>query len=505
MTEAGTPTVRQSAGSRIPLRITLVALLVGLVTLALLATGFATSALLKGYLQTEQDSQLRAAAAEAQHDVRQLEACIEREYRQPSRSEYYACIDPGSGSVNVLLGPQEDQRDVPDTDELLDEISPDGEPISVRSENGRDVWRVIGVEGPGGWTIVVGADMERDQIAISRLIATQGIVGLIVLCVLGAAGYVLVRNSLRPLAEVERTARAIADGDLSQRVPEGDDRTEVGRLTTALNRMLSRIERAFRAQQESETQARGSELRMRRFVADASHELRTPLTSIRGFAELYRQGAVRGDDDVRRLMERIESEGGRMGLLVEDLLLLARMDQQRPLTVKPVDLAAIAGDAVHDARAVQPDRPITLHLDDSLTDVPVLLGDEGRLRQIVGNLVTNALVHTPDGTRIRVSLGEEDDGMLVLRVADEGPGMDPADAARAFERFYRADASRNRAAGGTGLGLSIVDSLAAAHGGSVQLDTAPGQGTTVTVRLPRSGPPEPFSTDQPDGGDGDDD
>jgi two-component system OmpR family sensor kinase len=189
-----------------------------------------------------------------------------------------------------------------------------------------------------------------------------------------------------------------------------------------------------------------------------------------------------------------------MGLLVEDLLLLARMDQQRPLAVTPVDLAAIAGDAVHDARAVQPDRPISLHLDDSLTDVPVLLGDEGRLRQVVGNLVTNALVHTPAGTRITVRLAEDADGLLVLEVADEGPGMAPADAARAFERFYRADASRNRSAGGTGLGLSIVDSLVAAHGGTVQLDTAPGRGTTVTVRLPRSGPPEPAIL--PDGGDG---
>ena len=171
----------------------------------------------------------------------------------------------------------------------------------------------------------------------------------------------------------------------------------MGRLSTALNGMLSRIESAFRAQQASEEQARGSESRMRRFVADASHELRTPLTSIRGFAELYRQGAVRSDEDVRRLMERIEAEGSRMGLLVEDLLLLARLDQQRPLTVAPVDLADIAGDAVHDATAVQPDRPIALHLDESLTDVPVVLGDEGRLRQVVGNLVTNALTHTPAG------------------------------------------------------------------------------------------------------------
>jgi two-component system OmpR family sensor kinase len=195
-------------------------------------------------------------------------------------------------------------------------------------------------------------------------------------------------------------------------------------------------------------------------------------------------------------MERIEAEGGRMGLLVEDLLLLARLDQQRPLTFAPVDLAEIAGDAVHDAKAVQPERPISLHLDESLTDVPVVIGDESRLRQVVGNLVTNALTHTPPDVRVTVSVAEAagDGDALVLRVADEGPGMDGADASRAFERFYRADASRTRGedkvtkAGGTGLGLAIVSSLVAAHGGSVDLVTAPGQGATFTVRLPRSGP-----------------
>ncbi len=351
-------------------------------------------------------------------------------------------------------------------------------------------WRVMTARVPEGYTVVVATDLERDQAAIRRLVSIEAIVGLIVVTVLGAAGYVLVRNSLRPLIEVEETARAIAAGDLSRRVPEGNERTEVGRLATSLNGMLSRIETAFRAQQASEEQARGSEIRMRRFVADASHELRTPLTSIRGFAELYRQGAVGSEEEVRRLMERIEAEGARMGLLVEDLLLLARLDQQRPLVFAPVDLAGIAGDAVHDAKAVQPDRPIVLHLDESLTDVPVVRGDEGRLRQVVGNRVTNALTHTPAGTRVTVTVAQapDDDDVLVLRVADDGPGMEAADAERAFERFYRADASRNRSAGGTGLGLAIVSSLVAAHGGSVGLDTAPGQGVVVTVRLPRSGP-----------------
>jgi two-component system OmpR family sensor kinase len=231
---------------------------------------------------------------------------------------------------------------------------------------------------------------------------------------------------------------------------------------------------------------------MRRFVADASHELRTPLTSIRGFAELYRQGAVRTPEETRRLMQRIESEGARMGLLVEDLLQLARLDQQRPLTIVPVDLAEIAGDAVHDARAVQPDRPLAIRLDDSLTEVPVVLGDEARLRQVVGNLVTNALTHTPPDTRVTVTLSEDpaDPESVVLTVADTGPGMSHEDATRVFERFYRAESSRTRESGGNGLGLSIVASLVAAHGGTVQLHTAPGQGAVFTVRLPRSGPPE---------------
>ena len=372
-----------------------------------------------------------------------------------------------------------------------DDPGPDGgQYTNVPAQDGHRTWRVTTVNLPGGYTAVLAADLGRDQEVIARLVAIELIVGLVVLSALGAAGYVLVRNSLRPLAEVERTAQAIAAGDLSQRVPAGDERTEVGRLLTALNGMLSRIEHAFRAQQASEEEARASEERLRRFVADASHELRTPLTSIRGFAELYRQGAVRTEDDVRRLMQRIEAEGGRMGLLVEDLLLLARMDQERPLTIAPVDLAAVAGDAVHDARAVQPDRPISLHLDESLTDVPVVLGDEGRLRQVVGNLLTNALVHTPSDARVTVTVAQaaDDPETLTVTVADEGPGMDPADAARAFERFYRADASRTRSAGGTGLGLSIVASLVAAHGGSVGLDTAPGRGATVIVRLPRSGP-----------------
>ncbi|MGY1605229.1 sensor histidine kinase [Geodermatophilus sp. SYSU D00815] len=486
-------TARRAPGSRVPLRVTLVALLVALVAVGLGATGIAATSLLRDYLTDQQDTQLVNAMREAQQrGPRVLEICLRAEYQPVPGGTYVACLPPGSDEPVVVQGPPEDAAVLPDLPTVTPETTPGGlgEPVTVRSQDGTTDWRLLSGNLGQGYTVVIGTDITRDQAAIKRLVTIEVVVGVIVLALLGVAGYLLVRNSLRPLADVERTAQAIAAGDLSQRVPEGSERTEVGRLSTALNGMLARIERSFRAQQASEAQARASEDRMRRFVADASHELRTPLTSIRGFAELYRQGAVGGPEETRRLMSRIEAEGARMGLLVEDLLQLARMDQQRPLSIVPVDLAEIAGDAVHDARAVQPERPIALHLDESLTDVPVVLGDEARLRQVVGNLVTNALTHTPQTARITVTVAEDaDPDVLLVRVADEGPGMTADDAARVFERFYRADASRTREAGGTGLGLAIVASLVAAHGGTVDLVTAPGEGAAFTMRLRRSGPP----------------
>ncbi|MDP9428576.1 MAG: HAMP domain-containing histidine kinase [Actinomycetota bacterium] len=476
---------------RLPLRITLVLLIVALVGVALTATGFAATRMLQGYLADQQEDELRQVLDEAQASRVVLDACLDGVDRDIPNRYFVGCLAPDTDVVTVVYAPPPRAGALPD---VADEVE--------RSHDGRHTmwsrdgeWQMATRDVGSGYTLVAAGDLGRDERVIGRLVAIEVVVGLVVLTVLGAAAYLLVRNSLRPLTEVERTAAAIAAGDLSQRVPAGDDRTEVGRLATALNGMLSRIEHGFRAQQASEEQARASENRMRRFVADASHELRTPLTSIRGFAELYRQGAVGSPEETARLMQRIESEGARMGVLVEDLLQLARLDQQRPLTITPVDLAEVAGDAVHDARAVQPDRPVSLHLDEALSEVPVVLGDEARLRQVVGNLVTNALVHTPPSASVTVSISDEpapgdgdDGGVVVLRVADQGPGMAPEDAARVFERFYRADPSRARTAGGTGLGLAIVSALVAAHGGTVHLDTAPGRGAAFTVRLPRSGP-----------------
>jgi two-component system OmpR family sensor kinase len=495
------PPSRATRPPRVPLRVTLVALLVALVTVALVATGSAATSLLRDYLLSQQDPVLRGELADLVADEDALaRLCALEGFKLPGGGTYLACLGP-DGAFTQFAATRDRDR-LPDvsglTAQSADEL--DDEPFSTRSVDGSTTWRLAVGQVSEDFAVVVGNDIGDDQEVVRRLVGIEVVVGLLAVVLLGVAGNLLVRNSLRPLAEVEHTAQAIAAGDLSRRVPAGDDRTEVGRLATALNGMLARIERSFRAQQASEAQARtseeqavASEARMRRFVADASHELRTPLTSIRGFAELHRQGAAGGPEETRRLMQRIEAEATRMGMLVEDLLQLARMDQQRPLTLVPVDLAEVAGDAVHDARAVQPERPIGLHLDASLTDVPVVVGDDARLRQVVGNLVSNALTHTPPATRVTVRLSEDptDPGMVVLAVSDEGPGLPPADAQRVFERFYRADPSRTRAAGGTGLGLSIVASLVAAHGGRVELDTAPGQGATFAVRLPRSGPPAP--------------
>jgi two-component system, OmpR family, sensor kinase len=277
-----------------------------------------------------------------------------------------------------------------------------------------------------------------------------------VLVAAGGAGWFLVRRGLRPLDTIAETAGAIAAGDLSQRVPDAEESTEVGRLGLALNAMLGQIEGAF-------AERTASEERLRQFVADASHELRTPLTSIRGYSELFHRGAAERPEDLAKAMERIEAEASRMGVLVDDLLLLARLDQGAPLVRDRVDLTELASRSVQDARAADPSRPIDLH-----GDGPVMVeGDELRLKQVLDNLLANARVHTPPGTPARVTVSS--DGQAVIEVADEGPGVPPEMAVRIFERFFRSDASRSREKGGAGLGLAIASEIARAHGGELAL------------------------------------
>lgn len=329
--------------------------------------------------------------------------------------------------------------------------------------------RATGTEGE---TVVVGVPLAGVERTLGRLVLIAAVAGAVALGLLGVLARAAITVGLRPLHAIEVTAAAIAAGDLSQRVTPSETRTEVGRLGAALNQMLGRIESAF-----AETTA--SEERLRRFVNDASHELRTPITSIRGYAELFRRGALGRPEDVATAVRRIEDETTRMGTLIDDLILLARLDQGPSLVREPVDLMVIAADAVTDARAVTPGRTIEL-----AADAPVVVvGDNDRLRQVVLNLVSNARVHTPPTAAVRVSVRSRD-GTAVLEVTDSGPGLDAGALDRVFERFYRTDASRSRSSGGSGLGLSIVSAITAAHGGQVSADSTPGAGCTFRVELP---------------------
>jgi two-component system OmpR family sensor kinase len=306
----------------------------------------------------------------------------------------------------------------------------------------------------GGQTLRVVIPLAELHATLRRLVSVEVIAGLIVLGLVAALGLWLVRVALLPLSGMEKTAGAIAAGDLTRRVEPAEESTEVGRLGIALNAMLSHIESAFE-------QRRLSEERLRRFVADASHELRTPLTSIRGYAELFRLGADTHPEDLARSMANIEAEASRMGVLVDDLLLLARLDQGRPLEREPVDLGAVVVGAVESARAIEPDRLIEV----TVAGPVEIVGDADRLRQVVDNLLDNARVHAPDApVRVRVAL---ESAGAVVEVADGGPGIDPEVASRIFERFTRGDQSRSRVTGGAGLGLSIVAAIVEAHGGRV--------------------------------------
>ncbi|WP_293314673.1 HAMP domain-containing sensor histidine kinase [Mycobacterium sp.] len=459
----------------LPLRVGLVAATLALVACGLAVSGVAVTSILHQVLIGRIDQTLLdASRGWAQAPRRQSPPPYEGPDPGRPPSKFYV---RGMGADGVAFTAINDRNAEP-------ALPPDNDvgpnPTTLPSVNGSDIqWRAVSVRGPNGIT-TVAIDLSDVQHTVSSLAWLQIGIGVAVLIVVGIASFVVVHRSLRPLSEVEHTAAAIAAGQLDRRVPERDPRTEVGRLSLALNGMLAQIQRAMASSESSAEKARGSEERMRRFITDASHELRTPLTTIRGFAELYRQGAAR---DVAMLLSRIESEASRMGLLVDDLLLLARLDVQRPLEHQRVDLLALASDAVHDARAIDPKRSVSMEVLDG-PGTPEVFGDEPRIRQVLSNLVVNALQHTPPSAAVTVRVGTDGDD-AVLEVADTGPGMSPHDASRVFERFYRTDESRARASGGTGLGLSIVDSLVRAHGGAVSVTTAPGDGCCFRVTLPR--------------------
>jgi two-component system OmpR family sensor kinase len=513
----------RSLSDRTPLRTKLITALLSLVVIALAAIGVSSVFVLRSYLTSQDDRQLQAAFGGIPgnpDNMATLESNPGRLVPVKYTSNLFAGVQsPGNplsapslppGLTFGGLGEPQSVPAVPTS--LAWAAANNGKLVTVRAQSGSQTWRVIaepisyatmtssGSTQQVTGTLVVGADLGNVNSVISRLTIAELIVGGVIVCILAAAVVGVVRANLRPLLEIEETAEQIAAGHLNRRVPERDPRTEIGSLGRSLNLMLGQIETAFHAREESEAAAHRSEERMRRFIADASHELRTPLTAIRGFAEYYRQrgGLAAGEagegglapEDLERIMQRVEKEASRMGLLVEDLLLLARLDQQRPLARQPVDLLTLAADAVGDARLLAPDRAIELHVQPGAAFL--VLGDEARLRQVIGNLMSNALTHTPDGTPVEVSIGsgplglraDSPEAAVILDVTDHGPGMAPEQARRVFERFYRADEARTRKTGGSGLGLAIVAALVRAHGGIASVRTSPGHGATFRVALP---------------------
>jgi two-component system OmpR family sensor kinase len=335
--------------------------------------------------------------------------------------------------------------------------------VPAQSDGGR--YRVRASKDNGSPnTLIIATSLGEVDSTLHRLFLIELLVSLGVIAGIVLVGLWIVRLGLRPLEAIGRTADSIAAGDLSQRVERAESRTEVGRLGLVLNSMLDQIE--------------ASDQRLRRFVADASHELRTPLAAVRAYAELFGRGAEERPDDLERVMTGIGRESERMSALVEDLLLLARLDEGRPLERDPVRLDELATEAVETARAVDPSHPTDLAVEPL-----VALGDRTRLRQVLDNLLGNARSHTPPGTAVHVRVSKNG-GDAVIEVADDGPGMSAEQAERAFERFYRADPSRSRHSGGVGLGLSIVSAVTEAHGGTVSVETEPGRGTSFRVRLP---------------------
>ncbi|AEH11439.1 MULTISPECIES: sensor histidine kinase [Protofrankia] len=364
---------------------------------------------------------------------------------------------------------------------------------TVPAQGGGSRFRVLAERFDNADVLVVAVPFTEMDATLDNVTRIEIVASSVMLAALAMSAYVIIRLGLRPLIRIEQTADLIARGDLTKRVADADPRTEVGRLGLTFNAMLTRIEAAFQAREASER-------RLRRFVGDASHELRTPLTSIRGYAEMFHRGAANRPEDLATVMRRIEEESARMSVLVDDLLLLARLDQRPVLERQPVDVSAMVRDVVTDARAVNPNRTI----EDEAPPILEVAGDEGRLRQAVGNLVRNAVVHTPPGTAISVvaapggagaagpdpaahrGVGPAEDsrtGEVVISVIDHGDGV-PEDAVpHLFERFYRADTGRSRDGGGTGLGLSIVAAVAAAHGGRVEYRPTPGGGATFQLIL----------------------
>jgi two-component system OmpR family sensor kinase len=457
-----------------------------LTALAISASDFAANTALRSYLISQVDQELlnisggsltRLDRAGIEEENESNEGSPFREFR-PLRGV------PTSASVTLLdvdgnligrVGGDLSKEQIAVVGMNISEVQEKGnKPFTIKGDDGQpDVRAVAQVLPTGLGSVIVANSLAEVDRTLNRLGFFFLILGLLALLAIALVSRWIIAISLKPLEAVEETAEAIAAGDLSARLPAAKPDTEVGRLTTALNTMLGRIEESFAARVSSEN-------KLRRFVADASHELRTPLTAIRGFAELHRQGAVVGEEKTKELVGRIEKESIRMSSLVEDLLLLARLDQSREMAQDPVDLNALLVEAVASAKAAGPNHPIELSLPSAEVFV---LGDNERIHQVVANLLANARTHTPNGSQIKVLL-EQGVTETIISVSDNGPGLSESDQERIFERFFRADPSRARTSGeGSGLGLSIVDAVMKAHGGYVSVQSKLGAGATFKLHF----------------------
>ncbi|THJ66843.1 HAMP domain-containing histidine kinase [Arthrobacter echini] len=448
-------------------------------------TGLATVSLLRDGLVDRVDIELSNNASDVARSI-----FLQQEPTQGVALRYYAALLDAEGNA-YRANQAAESTGVPDLSGLttgrIAELN--GAGVTLPGEGpGAQEWRakILRFTNGEGY-LLIATRLNTVNESVQEATEVIFTAGLITTALASLIAFIAVTRQFAPLARVERTAAAIAGGDLTRRVAIERPATEIGRLSRSLNAMLAHIESAFAARTASEA-------KMRRFVADASHELRTPLVTIRGYSELYRHGALQQQEDVAAAMGRIESEAIRMGQLVEDLLTLARIDEQRPLEAGPVDLRVLGFDAAFDARATAQDREISvIGLDGGAPRSAPTTGDEARLRQVVANLITNALRYTPEGSPIEIAVGVESSGEgrnhSVLQVRDHGPGISAEDADRVFQRFYRADSSRDRETGGTGLGLAIVAALVAQHEGTVHLDDTPGGGATLSIRLPHA-PPE---------------
>lgn len=461
------------------LRTRLLLAVLACVAAGLLVAGAITYLSLRGFLLERVDAQLRDARVPIAMALTDTRGGFGGGPEQPNLppGTYGQLRDSAGNVLNAIQFTYSDE-DQP-TPVLPDPLPTPAQGNSVTfhadSTSGGPGFRVIAETVPSGGQLLIAAiPLSETQQTLTRLLSIEAVVSFLVLGLLTAAAWWLIKRDLRPLEAMAVTADAISAGDLSRRVEPAEPRTEVGRLGLSLNTMLSRIEVAF-------AERAATEEKLRRFLADASHELRTPLTSIRGYSEMFER-AKDDPQDLDLAMRRIEEESRRMGVMVEELLVLARLGEGREPERLPVDLARVVGDAVNDARAAASARDIVLER----VETADVLGDDHQLRQVVANLLNNALRHTPEEAQIRVTLAVAD-GRATLAVADDGLGLAPDVAAKVFEPFYRADESRARETGGAGLGLAIVAAIVEAHDGAVRLDSAPGAGATFTVTLPLLG------------------